>query len=497
MKHHQKQSFIRLNLKIPMANNNYCFKQFLLLFYILIFSIVSVGQEHDSVKRKFTVSFNTYASSGKDLPFWFTTNQNGTFTSENGYYQLLKLGFKHPFAADSLKKWNFMYGTTMIVGAVNNASFQPNQYWISARHKWFNIKIGALNDSVRFAGLSHTNGNMMWSGNARPLPGITFSTNGFIPLVPTNRWFTVKGLYEENFLIDKRDMTSAMLHHKYLYGKAIINSWSFMFGLDHWVYWGGTSRTRGKTTGIEYYPRYVFGIKGGDSSSASDQVNAAGNTIGMYALEVAKNFGGNTFTFYWNHPYEDRSGLELDNMPDGIWGLHYHNKHRAALVSDILYEFMGTMDQSGTYHLRPSGVPGVFTGRGLDNYFALGAGGGGFNSSGHVFYNKMMGTPIFIPVIGADGISKGFDNTRIEMHHLGICGTIVDRLAWRSLLTWSRSHGTYSKNYHNPLDQFSWLAECQYQLTLLPVSFNLGVAGDTGARFQKRVGGNIGMKWRF
>jgi hypothetical protein len=339
---------------------------------------------------------------------------------------------------------------------------------------------------------------MIWSGNSRPLPGLTFSTNGYIPLFSQNKWLTFKALYEENFLIDQRDMTNAMLHHKYLYGKATFKDWSFTLGLDHWVYWGGTSRTRGKTPGFEYYPRYVLGLSGGVNSSYGDIENTAGNTIGMYVLEVAKNFSGNILTFYWNHPFEDRSGLEMANLPDGVWGLHYQNKQRKAFVSDIVYEFMSTLDQSGSTHLEPTGVAGERTGRGRDNYFALGIDSSDrLYSSGHVFYNNMMGTPLFIPVIGADGLSKGFDNTRIEMHHLGISGAITDQLTWKTLLTWSRSHGTYDKDYPVPLTQFSYLAECRYQLSRLPLRFNIGVAGDRGNRFENRVGGYTGMSWIF
>ena len=470
----------------------------ILFIFFLLFATGVVAQERDSSKTDFTVSFNSYASSGKALPFWLISNQNGAFTSDNGYYQLLRAGLAHGMVTDSTKKWDFTYGTTMIAGIGTKTGFQINQYWLGARYRWLKVKIGARNDSVRFAGLSHTNGNMMWSGNASPLPGLTFSTNGYIPLFRQNKWFTFKALYEENLLIDQRDMTNAMLHHKYLFGKATLNNWSFTLGLDHWVYWGGTSRYYGKTTGFEYYPRYVLGLSGGKNSSASDIKNAAGNTIGMYVFEVAKSFGGNTLTFYWNHPFEDRSGLEMANMPDGLWGLNFKSKNRTAFVSDIDYEYMSTLDQSGSYHLIPTDVPGVYTGRGRDNYFALApTSSNWFYSSGHVFYNKMMGTPLFIPVIGADGLSKGFDNTRIQMHHLGIGGTVIDGLTWRSLFTWSRSNGTYEKDYPVPLNQFSCLAECSYQLAQLPLSFNLGVAADIGDRFQKRAGGYTGISWKF
>ncbi len=461
------------------------------LITTLLFSLNTAAIEPD-----FRFSFNSYGSSGNNLPFWFTSNQNGAFTTENNYYQLLQAGLARGLDTDTTKKWDYTYGTTFIAGYGDKTGYQFNQYWIGARYKRLVVKIGARNEPVKYAGLSHTNGNMMWSGNARPLPGITFSTDGFIPVFSQKKWFTAKALYEENFLTDHRDMSNAMLHHKYLYGRATLKSWSFTLGLDHWVYWGGTSKTQGKAPGIEYYPRYIFGLKGGKNSSGSDQINAAGNSIGMYAFEAEKNLGGHTLTFYWNHPYEDRSGLEFDNMPDGLWGLHYANKKREALFSDFVYEFMNTLNQSGSYHLLPSGVPGVLTGRGRDNYFALGIGmSDGFYSSGHVYHDKMMGTPLFIPVIGEDGIPKGFDNTRIEMHHIGIGGTIIGRLGWKSLMTWSQSRGTYEKPFEEIISQFSCLYDLNYRFRKLPLRINLGMAADYGERFENRYGGTIGINW--
>ena len=108
-----------------------------------------------------------------------------------------------------------------------------------------------------------------------------------------------------------------------------------------------------------------------------------------------------------------------------------------------------------------------------------------------------MGTPLFIPVIGADGISKGFDNTRIEMYHLGLSGTITDRLTWKSMITVSHSLGIYGNSYPVPLDQLSMLGECNYQLLHLPVCLNIGAAADIGDRFQKRIGGYTGISWKF
>ena len=464
---------------------------FLCAFILASYVAAAIGPD-------FNLSLNAYVSSGSGLPFWMTANQLGAFTGDHHTYQLLTTGFARPVTPGTAKKWDYSYGTTFIAGRGATNNYQFNEYWLGARYKRLLVKIGAKNEPVKYAGLSHTNGNMIWSGNARPLPGITFSTDGYLPVFRNNKWLTAKALYEENFLFDQRDMTHAMLHHKYLYTKATLNSWSISFGLDHWVYWGGTSRTQGKMPGLEYYPRYILGLKGGKNSSGSDRANAAGNTIGMYALEATRNLGGHLLTFYWNHPFEDRSGLEFDNMPDGVWGLHYRNKKSTALLTGFVYEYMNTLNQSGTYHLQPSGVPGVVTGRGRDNYFALGLGmSNGFYSSGHVHYNRMMGTPLFIPVIGADGLSKGFDNTRIEMHHVGTGGSVTERLTWRALFTWSQSRGTYEKPFAVVVEQFSSMAALEYQFRQWPLRIRGGMAVDRGDRFERRYGGTLGISLNF
>ncbi len=67
--------------------------------------------------------------------------------------------------------------------------------------------------------------------------------------------------------------------------------------------------------------------------------------------------------------------------------------------------------------------PNKKTDRGHDNYFNY------FNyTSGYTHYQRMMGTPLFVPTIGPDGISKGFQSTRMWMHHFGISGTSLQCL---------------------------------------------------------------------
>jgi len=66
------------------------------------------------------------------------------------------------------------------------------------------LKAGAQSDPIIYGGLSSTNGNMFRSRNARPVPGLSLSTNGYIPFLFAKKWFSFRFLYEEGILKDKQ-----------------------------------------------------------------------------------------------------------------------------------------------------------------------------------------------------------------------------------------------------------------------------------------------------
>jgi len=461
------------------------------LFLLLVATVFS--QERNNLPE-INASIGSHHSSGENLPFWMTSNQNGVFTMNGSNYQLLQFGFERKLQQDSLKKWGLFYGSNLVYGHSGGGSdFQLNQYWIGARYKWIIMKAGAQADPVLYSGLSSTNGNMDWSNNARPLPGISLSTNNYIPFFFWKEWFSFKALYSENLLLDERFVDNPHLHHKYAFGRASLGKIKISLGLDHWVYWGGTSPVYGGLPGFDNYLRHIIGLKGGADSPRNERQNVSGNSLGLYLFTIEKEYRNFNLASYYNYTFEVRSGLEFDNMPHGLWLLHYNGLNRKSFLSDIVYEFQNTTNQSGTYNMIPIGNTGRFTGRGNDNYF-----NNWIYKSGHVHYNRMMGTPIFIPVIGTDGISAGFDNTRIRLYHIGLSGWGTDRLSWKSLLSWSRGFGTYDPEgiqYPVPRDQFSFLAEFSYHLNRLPLKFSIGVAGDYGDQFERRTGGYAGVSW--
>jgi len=455
-----------------------------------------MAQEKTGFTPDFHLSQTTAVSSGEDLPFWMTSNQNGIYTLHNSSYMLFQAGLNRSLDRDSLKKWGYTYGTNLVYGLAGSSNFHPNEYWLGFRFHQLILKAGAQSDPIIYGGLSSTNGNMHRSRNARPVPGLSLSTNGYIPFLFAKKWFSWRFLYEEGILKDKQYITDAHLHHKNLHLRAALSpSLSLSLGLEHYVFWGGYSPKYGQLPEWNQYFRYISGKEGGEGAALNDQMNAAGNQLGSYKLELKKEWTTTITTFYWDHPFNDRSGMELDNLRDGLWGIHLARKNRSAFITDVVYEYMNTRNQSGSIspHAAPTpDDPNRITGRGGDNYFNHGV-----YSSGYTHYQRMMGTPLFVPVIGADGISKGFNDTSFWMHHLGISGALGNGFYWKSISTWSSDFGGYGIVNPIPRDEFSFLVEGSYNGSKLPFIVKVGIAGDNGDRFENRLGGYLGVEFKF
>ena len=456
------------------------YRQILLLFFIALTFTLS-AQEKNGFAPQVSLGETTLVSSGKDLPFWMSSNQNGTISLHNPTYLLFQAGIRRGLERDSLKKWGYTYGGNLVYGLAGGSDFQPNQYWLGVRYRSVILKAGAEADPVIYGGLSSTNGNMDHSGNSRPVPGISISTKGYLPFLFAKKWFSYRFQYEEGFMIlDKQAVSNAHLHHKNLYLRSRLSpTLALTVGIEHYVWWGGNSPVLGPLPGWNQYFRYVLARPGGKGATLSDQQNEAGNGLGIYNVELKKEWPNCIASFYWNHPFEVPSDAGLSNTTDGLYGIHIGKKNKESLFTDFVYEFMRTNGRMRN---------NLSTNSGSSDYFNHGE-----YTSGFTYFQRMMGSPLFVPTIGADGISQGFESNMMWMHHLGLGGTLGDGFTWKSLLTLSRNFGVPYNLYPNPLTECSGLLECSYATPELPFALKAGVAADYGSRFQKRFGGYLGI----
>lgn len=436
------------------------------------------ARESQADSSQFTIASHTILSTDQ-VPFWLEMNRLGQVDDQSQAQQVFLFDWQQRFA-NPKGKLLFDYGLSLAARIGEQSKLYPEQYWGRLTAGRFYLLAGAKAEPVWAGGLSHTNGDLFQSNNARPLPRAEFGLEKFSPF--SSGWpgrFSFDVRYAEYLLIDDRYVDHAQLHHK----KLVINyeasrAITVYAGLDHWVFWGGTSPDPavGKIPGFKYYLRYILGLEGGSDSPETDQKNIAGNQLGQSLLGLDFKQRGVELKLYYHHLFEDGSGFAFHNMQDGFWGLSFRRLKQHPLVERVVIEFVNTTDQSGQYHkdAPDPGGSGSGGGEGRDGYFTHSV-----YHSGFVAYNRMMGSPLFIPRI-VDGISHGFESTRLRALHGGISGFFSEQVSWEGKGTYARYYGNYEDPFPRYRDLISLQAGVNVQMRQKPVTYGIRLATDLG-----------------
>lgn len=429
------------------------------------------------------LEFNTLAGTNEQLPFWLWANQLGQFDPNSTSVQNLSLNAFHQQQLGN-SDFNFETGLDLDLLLADENNIRFTQLFGGLSWKFLQMQVGAFPEKEVYAGLSTSNGNLAASRNARPHPRLRIGFNRFVPVFVD--WFSVNGFYEEGLLNDDRYVEDAHLHRKALYlrlGKPEVIE--LTGGLEHFVMWGGTHPTYGELQGWDTYFDYVVGSEGNENSLMTDQENALGNGYGVYQIQIKKVWNKLHTTLYISHPFDDRSGLQLDNAVDNLWGLHFAFQKEQALISNLVFEFFNTKNQSGTYHLIPD-ENGVLQGHGRDDYYNH-----GIYRSGATYNQVAMVSPLFAPVIIEDGISKGFESTRFIGFHIGADGSLAADWKWKGLLTYSNNFGKHDgqggSTYAPSRKQGSVMGELSWSPGRKKYRISTSLAADHGSLYDNGI----------
>jgi hypothetical protein len=187
---------------------------------------------------------------------------------------------------------------------------------------------------------------------------------------------------------------------------------------------------------------------------------------------------------YISHPWEDNSGLNLHNWPDNLLGIHFDLNNKKALVTDILYEFNNTRQQSikdSVYYWDENSDKWKI--KEYDNYYNH-----SIYRSGFTYQQQVMSSPLFFPVNKSNDISTGIQSNRFFSHHIGAKGNITESIKWKGLITYIQHLGTYSKPYTQNQKQVSGLLEVQYIKQEFPVELSISTAADANNITGKNLG---------
>ena len=413
---------------------SYCLKNAVAVL-LLLFSWNSYAQLDYTAE----VNLKTFASKDGELPFWLYHNQRGRISKNtNSVTWISGKSFYQPSEASRLE------AGAGILFQDESDQLQFDELYLDYQNSWIDAVIGRQQKEEFYNGLSSSNESILWSLNARPLPGIQLSTSGPVIL------FTQIGLgfeasLEEYITDDERYVENARIHHKSLHLVFQPNqNFQIKAGLQHFVQWAGVSKDFGQQpNAFKDYLRVFTGRSGRENAVVGDQQNALGNNLGSYEIHLNTVIGNYDFSLFWNSIFEDGTGQRVVNIPDGRYGLFIKTEESLQWVSSFIYEFYYTKHQS-----QSTLGPHKF-----DNYF-----NNGVYRSGWTYEEKVIGTPFFTTNYYQDDYYNGnvtIGNNSFIAHHVGIAGVAFEQFPYKILSSYRRNYGhhrLYWFNYYPPDD---------------------------------------------
>jgi hypothetical protein len=386
-------------------------------------------------------------------PFWEYANTLGMVSEDtellamaNGYYR------RYLGQTTELEVGASLFMDLYSEGKNN---LRGSEYYASFIWETFRITAGARARPEKYMGVSSVNGNIIWSNNARPMPGVEIQTLEPLQVLP---WLGLEGNLAHFWLNNDRYVTGAYVHYKNLTLNFTLSEQATLrAGIEHFAQWGGISPESGsQSAGFGDYWKVFFGLRGDEGFSEDGDQLAIGNHIGSYQLEYSHQLNNGSLTGYIQTIFDDSSGASLQNLADGVFGVFWELPDYSALRG-LVYEYVQTTVQSG-----PPGSRG-----GNDDYFNHGV-----YRSGWTYNDRVVGLPFFTT---ADGIPP-IINTRITAHHLGArIQSFDEKWDLRLMASYTVNRGRYVRPYDPVEDIFYGHARILYNLKeTMQLGFSIG-----------------------
>ncbi len=449
-----------------------------LILSAILFPATAEAEWNDSIRYHGEINLNF--AGGKHTPFWLMSNQYGLSSIErnNGY---LRLGaFKD---LDSSKRFSWGAGVDLALGYRMPSVFAVQQLYAEVKYRCLNLLAGSKEIPGFVSDPDLASGNLIYAGNARPIPQVRAGIFDYADFWGTKGWFAVKGYIafgkftDNNWIKHWVDPNSqytlgTLYHSKAIFfrgGNAKKFPLEFELGMEMATQFGGTTYNyMGKgnilkmPTGLKAWFKSVIPMGGGSETPAGEQTNVEGNFLGSWNFALSwKPNSDWSLKLYYEHYFEDHSMMTFDfPWKDGLYGIQAKlPKNR--WVSDVVYEFLYMKDQSGpVYWDHTPEINEQVSGR--DNYY------------NHYIYNGWqhwgmgLANPLIIAPVYNNPHIMSLRSTRMWGHHLGFKGQPLDELGYKVLASVQKSWGTYSAPFKEPKKSFNLMAEARYTPKCLP-----------------------------
>ena len=479
---------------------------------ILLYSSISLGTTYStSDSIKYITEIRATISSGQNTPFWLMNNLQGLGSplKNNGFVR--GAVFKD---LSKTKRFSWGGGIDIVGGWRLVAPFSIHQLYIEAKYRSLGAMLGSKEIWGEFNNPKLSSGNLLYSGNAMPIPQFRVGIFDYSKVWGTNGWFSVKGYlsfgmftdskWQKSWVSKKFNRTKDVLYHSkglWLRGG---NTDKFPLtgelGIEMATQFGGTAYLVSENevikmpTKLKDWLRAIFPSKGSSSTVWGERVNVQGNMVGSYYIGLSWLPKSNwSIKTYFEHYFEDHSQMTFEyGWKDGLWGIEVElPKNR--FISTIVYEYLATKDQTGAvFNNSDNKVPEQISGR--DSYY------NNYLYVGWQHWGMGIGNPLIVSPIYNTDHRLNFKATRILGHHVAFAGNPTEDLSYRVMLSYTRSWGTYIRPHSEVLSNFNGIIEVSWTPKKLKGWYTcIGAACDTGKLLGKSIGGvfSIGYQGYF
>ncbi|MFD1144943.1 capsule assembly Wzi family protein [Larkinella insperata] len=443
------------------------------------------------------------------MPFWFRVNQFGVvpFNAPVGIIRLASAGTIHKDTV--CESWLIKYGIELAgnVGAVNRAIFPEAFIKVDKAH--WELVVGRRRRIFGLADSTLSSGSYSWSSNALPISKIEFGTQDFVPIHFTKGLIAINAFFAHGWFTNTDSIKRSFLHQKALYGRIGKPNWKVKFygGILHNVQWGGRSRYLGAGSSVNGqlpssfrdFLHVIISKQPSQTSQVSfhDRVNQFGNHVGSLDIGAEIKSKPLTVLLYHQHPFEDKSGIALMNLPDGLYGIQFKRRSitskYAFKINKLLIEYLTTMNQSG--HTMETKYAQY---QGIDDYFNNFQYKDGWTHSGSI-----LGTPFISRQQEVESIWQNRPgkyrltvvNNRVKVFYLGMEGELGSNLSFQTRLSLSQNYGTYRNPFGRSVNQFSGVASLLWNTNWLRgTELISSVSLDNGNLYKNSLGVWISFK---
>ena len=480
----------------------------------LVFFIPPFGGQAQNTSNgttEFSIETTGSASSGKFTPFWIVSNKYGVIPLEANN-AFLRVGLFHRQSYGNGLQWSAGLDALTVTPRYNNLYVQ--QLYAAIQYKCLHLTVGSYENYTSLWDKELSSGDLVHSPNARPIPEINLSVPSFTTIPFTKKRLQYRGnisvgrsfdsQYLQQIINDKEFYINNILWHtKFLQLRLIDLENKFpltaVLGLHHAAQWGGvsTNPTIGKLPqSFKDLIRIILGSEGGADAGLGDQINALGNHYGSYDLQFGYLHNAFSVYLYWQHFFDDHSGMEFRNAADGLWGLQVELPN-FAWFNKIVVEYVDSRNQSGPIHhiqFDHDRYPGY--GGGNDDYYNHGVLRDGYSYTGGVsYFNRGIGPPLITSPEYNENGCLGFQNNRIRAFHIGFQGYLSKQISYRLLSTFAEGWGTMTAPFLKKKDTFSCAAKISWRPPrLADWLFTSEVATDIGSMYARNAGIAISIK---